>query len=679
MYQFNFKIENFNPELTEEEKEELVIKENPTVVEFVENHIMLKKGYASHGRIKYRDWQKYIQNLVLYYSEVYYVLPVQMGKSFLADMVCFYAISVLGLGGLLAYENKKKAESIFRLRLKPMILENKILKKCWSGKEKDLTLESLVLNSCFWKVAGVENRNDLATFHAPIVIVSEASKIDDKNIKHDVAEEVSGRQESYPEHMRLQVWETSPNTKGDVMYKRCFRPGSKFLRPHVPCPICGEYQELRDTQIKLRLNSDGSKPDHDPARIRIQKEKAVYYECVYCKGEIKEEDRLEMGKKVVWALIDLEEKVNEDYTFIQQGERILKDGTIIHNKDREEMLRPVCNADRLINNNPKQPFYERLAKYFEAKRNPKQWHIYLNNQRGWWYTPKKESIATEFLEKKMLRSSYTAFKENSFIPEDVLLLVCAIDTQDDGFWWLVEGFGPKMVSYVIRWGFCDCPINDYEKESGNYEKSYNIIMGEILKDPYIVVNNGEKIHMPIHGGFVDRGGHRSGLVDYITNNSTFLAYIGNPRSKSEDVIKENKNGIYFGKTETLSSIVSARLKSKDFNLPFVDEEHSNMKRHLLNQIPKQYHYTAIDANGNEVVKYHHGGNDHLRDCLNMIMGYMILKGYDQKLYNENFISQLKNIRSQKIVISGNNTKTENQNNERNFERKNNYFSRKRRF
>lgn len=625
-------------------KKSFSIEPLPTISEYINKNIYLIEGaYTNTGKVTLYKWEKDPIDAVLDYPLVIYLGPTQTAKSFMADMCVYYGMDIMSIEGMVIYNNEKTVKKVFKRRIKPMIEKNDCLRKLWSGKEDDLSIENIQLKHCFWGIASVGNRNDIATFPAGMIIWSEVSKAEiprDKSKRYDIMSEIKGRQEAYSPYRRKIILESTPNIKGDYMYQEVYKPGVMILQPHLPCPHCGGYQVMVDSQIKLRKKGK-EEPDHDPVRIRQEKEKAVWYECIYCHQEIEEKNRSGMGEKVIWAAPKIEERISDRYTFSQDAERIRKNGKIEYN--REKMLVPCYQWNRLIN--PDFFFWECLARFFEAKRTPDKMHIYLNNDMAKFYTPKSERMATNILEQRIIQSNYFAFGDKAFIPSDVLLLLCALDTQDDGFFYVVQGFGQNMMSWINRFGFIECSIEDDENQE--YEKSYNKVLNGLFEQPYRMKINNEIKNLNFARGFIDRGGHRAELVDYICDRLfNFDPYIGaNRDDPAKEMIYDSGKGYYIGKTELISDLVGAHLKMKSCKFPF------DTTKEFINQITNQYHYDEMDRNGNVKRRWKHGGNDHYRDCLNMIYAAVLEMGLDVGLFDANVCEKLRQQISKKTIVS----------------------------
>ena len=608
-----------------------LIKEKPLISDWNEANISLLAGYKDNGPITLKPWQIEPVNSAMNYQETIFQGPTQTGKSFMADLAMYYAICVLGMSGMVVYNNQDIVRKVFRRRLKPMVEKNSIFREVWSGAANDLKVSEMLFRNCFWAVASAQNRDDIASFPAGFVVWSELSKLPD-TLNFDVYNEIIGRQGAYSEEVKRRLLESTPNKVGDPMYKLVYRPGTVILQPHVPCPECGEYQVLVDAQIKLH-KSGHDDPDRDTARIQTEKEEAVYYQCSECKNEINEIDRPKMMEKVVWAAPEITERVSKRYVFKQEAERVHTDGTIEYH--RERMVRPCYNWNRLVD--PNYYFWLCLSRFFDSQRSTEAHHVYLNNDMARYHYQRGGSTTAKHLKIRAGQSDYYA-TDGSKVPSEVIAVTCGIDTQDDGFWYLIMGWGPALEAWVLPWGFLECSKTD--NDDLNHDAAFNLISNALYAKP-LIDNNDEEI--PIHRCFIDRGGHRAQLVDAVCSRLPNTdAYIGASRpNEKKPVIYKSTGTHYLGDKQRLSESTGGLLMRGSFHIP------RDVNEDFLDQITAQYFYETEDSSGNILRKFHEGRNDHLRDCLNMAYAGAVDLGLDYALMSPDKCNALRS-RSRRV-------------------------------
>jgi phage terminase large subunit GpA-like protein len=628
MTTFTFKKPRHKYPLLPGEKAAFTVRERPAPSVWAEKNLTLAEGaYTYPGRLVLHPWQKYPLDLIQVFDKVIYCGPVQSGKSLLADIIMFYAMAVLGTNGLIAYAENETVKEVFKVRIKTMIEKNKCLRDLWDGVEDNLTIDNILLRSCFWRVGSAQNKNSLATFPAGVVIGSEVGKW--RKMDYNPVQVLYGRQESYPQGLKKSILESSPYDVGDYFYQEIYKSGVIILEPHYPCPVCGKFQVLTDSQIKVRIPESGEEPNHDPARIRADKEKAVYYECIHCKQEIREKDRPEMDKRVIWAAPE----IIEEEVFKQKAETVTLDGKVISDRSRYDTA--CCLWNRLVDINF--TFSECLARFFESLTSPEKRKTYENETMARFSRKKNNRVEISYLETK--KENYRQNEPDAFVPDDVLIITAGIDSMDQDFYCAVQGWGPYLSSWILRHGKYYCPITD--NLNLNKETMLNGFIKEFFSRPFV---KRDGTVMPVRLGFIDRGGHRPDDVDYIVSKIGFLhAYIGLTYSdpKKELVFKSDTGNYYLGQSEQLSEFVGNLIETDAFFFP------DDVGYDFLKQITNQFHLKKVDKYGGAKTLWVKGGNDHYRSCLNMSYAAAKILNLDTALFSEGIISTLEKAQKSK--------------------------------
>jgi phage terminase large subunit GpA-like protein len=160
---------------------------------------------------------------------------------------------------------------------------------------------------------------------------------------------------------------------------------------NVPCPHCGEYQELIWEQLKF--------PDRNPDN--------TFYECLHCKEPITEKDK---------------------YPMIQSGKWIAT--------NPEKINRPGFHLSELYS--PWSTWEEMVRDFLDAREKQKagdhqDMKVFKNTRLALTWD---ENISNDFKADVLLQrvQKYT-------IPEGVLYITSGIDVQDDRLECLVVGWG----------------------------------------------------------------------------------------------------------------------------------------------------------------------------------------------------------------------------------------------
>ena len=267
---------------------------------------------------------------------------------------------------------------------------------------------------------------------------------------------------------------STPTTKGDSNIERVFENSSQGFF-NIPCPICGFYQYL------VWGEKDG---DHG---IKFERDEAgeiidVYYVCINCHGRIDETDKPWMAENGVYIHKYPSRKTKG---FIYSG-LLTPHGWV---NDWEYIARKYVEA---------------AAAYKTG--NPAPMKTWKNTLMAEWYEPAGDRNISEI---DLLKDD----RPSGLVPsEGVNALIGGIDTQDDGFWYVIRGYGAFLESWLINYGFIDS-LEGLEK----------IIFGSTYKD---VAGN----EYPVAFSFQDAMGHRTAEVyEFIHGRAGIFASQGVPR------------------------------------------------------------------------------------------------------------------------------------------------------
>jgi phage terminase large subunit GpA-like protein len=598
------------------------IRPYPPILEWAEKYLnLVSPGYTQPGPFRARHWQKEIINASMYWNNVYEVGATQVGKSTTADIAMYYYMSVFGVNGIVCYANGSTVEDVFKLRIKDMIYYNKCMRENWSGVDDDLTISNIKLRNCIWRVASAQNKNDLATFAAAIVIGSEVSKWQKQDWNPVLM--LRGRQGAFNYTGEYKtILESSPFEIGDYLYKEVFKPGNILVTPHYKCPHCNHWQEFTDSQIKVR-DKDKCSPEY----IRATGEKAVFYECISCRQEITEAQRAVIDKDVIWAAPTIEKD-----DFSQKPEKIYADGTIksvAPGGFRAGFDSITYVFNRLVDITF--PFYKCLALFFETKDDPQAHRTYENETMARWKKRQSRKLEINYLESK--RGDYYQYGERHRIPADVKVLTIGIDTQDSGFYYAIFGWGFGMTCWLVRHDFIKLPIDPNQ----NHQDTYIKFRQSLQAEPLLWQDGSEA---DFRFGLIDRGGHRAEDVDYICSHYPNLKpYIGmqKPDDKKDVIFKSNNGEWFMGQPEMLSDYTGTLLESDTMQFP------SDVQHDFLDQIWRQFRDYRISRAGIREERWIHGylGPDHYRDCFNLAWGAAKYMKLDKILFNKDMTDTIK--------------------------------------
>jgi hypothetical protein len=625
--------------LSDGEKKNYLIEPRPLPCEWAKQKLyLISPSYLYPGKFVPWKYQEEMIDAFHYWQNIIFVGPVQSGKSLMAEVCIYYTIAVLHLNFMVAFANEKKSADAFEDRYVKMIRDqrNPALYDSWDKKDDSLTKGKLKLINCIGKIASARNKNDMASFTGPVVYGSEVAKWFISELGYDPVLLLRGRSDAafalY--NSRKCILESSPYEEGDLLYNETFRNGTLVLQPYYKCPHCNGWQTLTDSQIKLRDKSLKG----EPAKIRELKEEAVYYECELCNNEITESQRVVISDNAVWAKAAVEEE-----GFKQEAEKIDQQGKIAGR--REGGVRSGYDAVAYWYNRLSDvtfPFYECLARFFESLPNEQKRKSYENETMTRWRKIRTGRIEEKYIETRKIE--YWQWGERHYIPDNVLVITLGADTQDDGFYYSIVGWGQWLSWYVLRQGFIPCQRVEKGYEFQVFEK----FMGNLYAEP-LRWSDGTFADFTIGG--IDRGGHRPDDVDYIIKHfpgGRLFAYVGltHKYDDREMVYKSDNGDFYLGQSDPLSEDTGKYISGENFYIPMdVDKE-------FIKQIGRQFHKKKIGTSGEVSVEWVHNyqGPDHYRDSLNINLAAAKIKGIDKMLMDPLHCQNLKVNRSKVCPI-----------------------------
>jgi phage terminase large subunit GpA-like protein len=534
---------------------------------------------------------------------------VQFAKSLMCEIMIAYLIDNDVNNIMIAYSKREVVSDVFDERLKPMVMEMPCIRKYWDGLEDNLTKRRIKLRHITIRVASAQNRADMASHNAGIIYGDEFAKWPAKDF--DPLKMLRGRQNASRMlgKKTKAIFATSPINDQDKSYQLCHGKDIILLKPHYPCPHCGVLQTLKLKQIFEVENENGEK-DHDPTRIR--QENAAIYVCEHCGCIISEDQRFEMQSATVWKSDD--ECVDSKYNVV----------------NRKKTKKIAIQYGRLIDYTWR--FSDCLASYFEAYYNPDITALFtfLNEDMGEWVSILQKKREISFLRSKC--KNYYQYGSNAYVPDGVSVILAAIDTQDNGFYYVIRGYGQNMESWLIVHDFITCDMKEsYFQNPANVTKRIN---DEIKRHP-LKKRDGKQ--MSILAGLIDHGGHRKNDVDYfVSHNQTFSAYKGSSH-RLMGLVDRKGSGIYHGSKEDLSRIVDKNIESDLWHLP------RDVTNEYCQQVINQYDEEYVDARGNKKKRRVDVDPDHYRDCENYLCACTIIMELNKTMFDDKKIRDIENI------------------------------------
>lgn len=528
-----------------------VEKEPDDPCEWIEKYLVLPQSsaYAQSGPIKLYNFQKWIirkaLNKIKSLAQVHRVMirsSVQVGKSFIAELIMCYLIRWRSAKIMLAYSTNNMVRRTIKERIIPLINANPELNQYKTGIEDDFSMEYLSLTNGTIRVASAEAESTIASFSVPYLIGSEISKY--PHTKIDIGQLLEGRKNFYEESGKwLMVLESSPKFDDDTFGLMC-SSAQVQLYPHVKL-LCGHWCFMEDRKIEGVADANGE-TIQSPELIKSNVNNA-WLVCPQCQHKTYENEHASLLRgQIIWACspADIIEDMQPDYDFEN-----------------------ICvNMNKFLNSG--YHFNDCLSQFFKCK-NSLDGGISL---RTW----QNESMgrATKRIDEDSINQSqtnynpkklpYTIFNSNPHenkIPLPAKFLLFGADTQDRSIYFVIRAFtGVGTDTYLVDTGEIQFDALSEPKEvvlQRFQDRTYN-------KEYYRA--DGQQLH--ILGGMVDVGGHRQDLASYLCANTPNLyRYKGSSKGESAPFVEKGPSGIYFGNITSLSLQVNYLMYNTNFYVP----------------------------------------------------------------------------------------------------------------
>lgn len=625
---------NITQELFESEKklfkEFLQKEELPT--DWIEKNISLpiNSKYALKGKVKLDEFQKYIINYTLgHTSELFrphYInirSAVQIGKSFIAEMIIDYLIKFRHKDLMLCYTTAAICKEVIKYRLGPVIKENNTFESFITGYQDDFSADHINLNSCSIRFASAEAADStIASFSIPYIIASEVSKYPNTANSKDIVQMLKGRK-TFHEKLGdfLVLLESSPIDIDDQFGRACSESDIQ-LYPHVKLS-CGHRAFLEDKIIEVIKDQEG-KSIQDPKKI-LENVNNAWVVCPKCHQRTYERDHIKLLKSPI--------------IYANNSDEIIDDKQPEYRYDNV-----TFNLNKLLNEGYR--FIDCMADLFKAKNKKdggKALKLYHNETMG-----RSHFISDELVDENVFvpnKLDYYIYRKDRLVPANVKYAVLGGDTQEDRIYYTIYGLTGN-----------NCDLFLLDSDSINFTKQestqHNLIYDRFYK--YVFekkIYNELDEEIQIICGAIDEGGHHKGLINHIIGKlPNFYSYKGSSQYNKRTIglveRSEKDRKLIFGHTEFLSKEFYRHMHWLNDSKLYLPQDVSS---DYMDQINSEY-WVKTTFNGIDKYKFVQLLNNHLRSCSNYAMAAIeIIDGF-----NPNSVKVINRIKNNNNTSSSNN-------------------------
>lgn len=397
-------------EYQKEAMRQLQPPENLTVSEWAEKYRMLdSKTSAMPGpwRNEKTPYLREIMDEFINYDteEIIFCKPSQVGGTEAMQNMLGYVIQQDPSPTLIVYPTDTLAESISKNRLEPMIRASKPLRKLYNKNESS-KLE-LQFDGMYLSLNGANSPSALASKAIKYLFLDEVDKYPGASKKEaDPIRLARERTKTFTNQRKIYMTSTPTLQTGHIW--QALQGADIEKHYFVPCPHCGEYIELKFSN--LRFPSGDDLDNSERANMAV-------YVCQECGCKITDQDRDNMIRYGEWREVRRNTKASKKVAF-------------------------------WINTlySPFVRFSEIVKEFLDSKDNPDLLQNFVNS----W-------LAEPWEDTKLKTDADMVMERQTDLPQLVVpswarYLTAGVDVQETCLYWTIRAWGPYITSQNIAHG-----------------------------------------------------------------------------------------------------------------------------------------------------------------------------------------------------------------------------------
>lgn len=397
-------------EYQKEAMRQLQPPENLTVSEWAEKYRMLdSKTSAMPGpwRNEKTPYLKEIMDEFINYDteEIIFCKPSQVGGTEAMQNMLGYVIQQDPSPTLIVYPTDTLAESISKNRLEPMIRASKPLRKLYNENESS-KLE-LQFDGMYLSLNGANSPSALASKAIKYLFLDEVDKYPGASKKEaDPIRLARERTKTFTNQRKIYMTSTPTLQTGHIW--QALQGADIEKHYFVPCPHCGEYIELKFSNLRF--------PSGDDLDNSERADMAVYV-CQECGCKITDQDRDNMIRYGEWREVRRNTKASKKVAF-------------------------------WINTlySPFVRFSEIVKEFLDSKDNPDLLQNFVNSWLAEpWEDTKLKTDADMVMERQTDLPQFV-------VPSWARYLTAGVDVQETCLYWTIRAWGPYITSQNIAHG-----------------------------------------------------------------------------------------------------------------------------------------------------------------------------------------------------------------------------------
>lgn len=326
------------------------------------------------------------------------------GTEALNNMICF-SVAQDPAPMMIVYPTSELADSVVEQRIKPMLKASKETKKHF--KEKNSSKKELQFDNMYISIVGSNSPSELASRPIRYLFLDEVDKYPNESKKEADPISLAVERTKTFNNRKIYMCSTPTTRTGHIWEEKEKADIEKHY--FVPCPHCGEFIELKFSQIRW--------PDDNEKLSAADKAEFAQYICQECGSTINDSDKMEMLQKGEWRTVKENTKFTKTVAF-------------------------------WINTlySPFTRFAQIAKAYLIAKDDTEALHNFTNS----W-------LAEPWEDTKLKTNAETVMERQTDLPEFVVpewtrLLTAGVDVQETSLYYIIRAWGEYLTSQLITRG-----------------------------------------------------------------------------------------------------------------------------------------------------------------------------------------------------------------------------------
>lgn len=326
------------------------------------------------------------------------------GTEALNNMICF-SVAQDPAPMMIVYPTSELADSVVEQRIKPMLKASKETKKHF--KERNSTKKELQFDNMYISIVGSNSPSELASRPIRYLFLDEVDKYPNESKKEADPISLAVERTKTFNNRKIYMCSTPTTRTGHIWEEKEKADIEKHY--FVPCPYCGEFIELKFSQIRW--------PDDNEKLSAADKAEFAQYICQECGSTINDSDKMEMLQKGEWRTVKENTKFTKTVAFWINT-----------------LYSPFTR-------------FSQIAKaYLIAKDDTEALHNFTNS----W-------LAEPWEDTKLKTNAETVMERQTDLPEFVVpewtrLLTAGVDVQETSLYYIIRAWGEYLTSQLITRG-----------------------------------------------------------------------------------------------------------------------------------------------------------------------------------------------------------------------------------